>query len=56
MDNEIEFKNYKEKQKYYKEKAKSYTVFWQSKEPNYKNNKRNMIIKGRTYVKPKEVN
>lgn len=46
----MEFKDYKEKQKHYKELAKRYIVKWISKEGGHKNS----IIKGRTYVKPKE--
>ena len=46
----LEFKDYKEKQKYYKELAKQERVFWISKPPlNLKSKE-----KGRTYVKPKE--
>lgn len=48
---EKEFKNYKEKQRYYRERAKQEKVLWVSKEPNYGNNK-NTIIKGRTYINP----
>lgn len=46
----MEFKDYKEKQKYYKELAKQEKIFWISKPPlNLKSKE-----KGRTYVKPKE--
>jgi hypothetical protein len=44
----MEFKDYKEKQKYYKEKAKQSKMIWESS-----NGKNNGIVKGRTYVKPK---
>ena len=46
------FENYKDKQKFYRERAKQEKVVWISKPPK--------IIdkgeKGRTYVKPKENN
>lgn len=48
----MEFKNYKEKQKYYKQKAKETKMFWFSKDSG----KPNGIIKGRTYVKGEEKN
>lgn len=48
---EKEFKDYKEKQNYYKERAKQEKVLWVSKEPDYGNNK-NTIMKGRTYINP----
>ena len=47
---EKEFKDYKEKQRYYKERAKKTNMIWVSKEPDY-NDKKNTIIKGRTYIK-----
>lgn len=47
-----EFKNYKEKQQHYKNILKQERMIWVSTEPN---RKKNGIIKGRTYVKPKEV-
>lgn len=50
---EKEFKDYKEKQAYYKQRAKQCTMTWVSKEHDIKG-KKNNIIKGRTYVKPKE--
>ena len=50
---EVKFKNYKEKQAYYKNRARQENMIWVSKEPNFSKNK-NTIIKGRTYVKPKE--
>ena len=46
----MEFKDYKEKQKYYKERTKQTRMVWESK-----TNDKNNIIKGRTYIKPKEV-
>lgn len=49
---EKEFKDYKEKQAYYKQRAKQSTMIWISKEPEFKGRK--TIIKGRTYVKPEE--
>lgn len=56
---EKEFKNYKEKQAYYRELAKQEKMFWVSSPPqsikdNAKRVKKDMIIKGNTYVKPKE--
>lgn len=48
-----EFKNYKEKQQYYKQRSKNSKYVWISKEPNYKNKSTISVIKGRTYVKPK---
>lgn len=44
------FENYKDKQKFYKERAKQEKVVWISKNPSYLKSKE----KGRTYVKPKE--
>lgn len=51
-EKELEFKNYKEKQQHYKNILKQERMVWVSTEPN---RKKNGIIKGRTYVKPKEV-
>lgn len=48
---EKEFNNYKEKQNYYKNRAKQTKLLWLSKEPDYGENK-NTIIKGRTYINP----
>lgn len=48
---EKQFKNYKEKQRYYAQKAKEESIVWESGK-SHKNN--NSLIKGRTYVKPKE--
>ena len=53
QEKELIFKNYKEKQAYYKNRARQENMVWVSKEPNFSKNK-NTIIKGRTYVKPKE--
>lgn len=49
---EKEFKNYKEKQKHYKNILKQERMVWVSTDPNY--NKKG-IIKGRTYTKLKGV-
>ena len=49
---EEQFKNYKEKQQHYKNILKQERMIWVSTEPNHK---KNSIIKGRTYFKPKEV-
>lgn len=45
----MEFKDYKEKQKYYANRSKEVKTFWEST-----TGKKNSIIKGRTYVKPKD--
>lgn len=50
----MEFKDYKEKQKFYRIRAKQENVFWISSEPINPRNKRKGIKKGLTYVKPKE--
>lgn len=50
----MEFKDYKEKQKYYKERAKQVKVVWTSSEPLTIQSKRSGIKKGLTYIKPKE--
>lgn len=49
---EKEFKDYKEKQQYYKNKLKEERFIWVSTEPGYT---KKGIIKGRTYTKPKSV-
>ena len=58
MEEEKTFKDYKEKQKYYKDKVKEMKYFWVSKMPNNLRHKDGKpveeIVKGRTYVKPKE--
>lgn len=46
----MEFKSYKEKQAYYKNRAKQENMVWVSKEPNFSKNK-STIMKGRTYIK-----
>lgn len=46
-----EFKNYKEKQQYYKQRSKNSKYIWVSKEPNNISEKRHIIIKGKTYIK-----
>lgn len=56
----MEFKDYKEKQKYYRDKQKEERFFWVSKMPNnlrHKDGKRVVeIVKGRTYVKKEQNN
>lgn len=45
------FKNYKEKQNYYREKAKEFKTIWESRDvPPIKG----LLGKGRTYIKPKQ--
>lgn len=51
MEQEPKFKNYKEKQAYYKKRAKEYKMFWFSCEPKDPRKKKVGLIKGRTYVK-----
>jgi len=50
----MEFKDYKEKQKFYRARAKQENVVWISSEPINPRLKRKGIKKGLTYVKPKE--
>lgn len=50
----MEFKNYKEKQAYYKERAKQDKVIWVSTPPKIVTDRSKRIIKGSTYIKPKE--
>lgn len=50
MEN-IEFKNYKEKQQHYRNKLKQERMIWVSTEPGYT---KKGIIKGRTFTKPKK--
>lgn len=54
----MEFKDYKEKQKYYREKAKEEKFLWVSKMPNNLRHEDGkpveQIVKGRTYVKEKD--
>ena len=52
----MEFKNYKEKQAYFKERAKQVKVLWNSQGTINYGTKENPKVKGRTYVKPKEEN
>jgi len=56
MENELIFKNYKEKQAYYKQRAKQEKMFWFSKEPIDDRKKRVGLIKGRTYIKKENEN
>lgn len=46
----MEFKDYKEKQKYYKNLSQP-RCFWVSSE-----NKKNKVVKGRTYIKARDNN
>lgn len=55
----MEFKDYKEKQKFFKDKQKEHKQLWVSTMSNDTKNKalkvkNNLLIKGRTYIKPKE--
>lgn len=52
----MEFKNYKEKQAYYKALAKREKLLWISTPNNFIKDRSKRIIKGSTYVKPKEEN
>lgn len=54
MEKELEFKNYKEKQAFYNQRSKQEKTFWFSAEPKDPKMKRVGLIKGRTYIKPKE--
>lgn len=56
MEHEPKFKNYKEKQAYYKQRAKQEKMFWFSKEPTDDRKKRVGLIKGRTYIKKENEN
>lgn len=56
MEQELEFKNYKEKQAYYKQRAKQEKLVWFSKEPDDPRRKRVGLIKGRTYRKKDDEN
>ena len=51
MEKDLEFKNYKEKQAFYKQRSKQEKTFWFSAEPKYHKMKRVGLIKGRTYIK-----
>ena len=55
-EQELKFKNYKEKQAYYKQRAKQTKMFWFSAEPTANRNKRVGLIKGRTYIKKENKN
>ena len=55
----MEFKDYKEKQKFFKERCKQNRQFWVSIMPNGTKEKAlkvksSLLIKGRTYMKGKE--
>ena len=50
-EKELEFKNYKEKQQHYKNRLKEERFIWVSTEPGHT---KKGVIKGRTYVKPKD--
>lgn len=52
----MEFKDYKEKQKYYRERAKQTKLFWNSIGTINKGTKEKPRWNGRTYIKPKENN
>lgn len=56
MEQEPKFKDYKEKQAYYKQRAKQEKMFWFSKEPADDRKKRVGLIKGRTYIKKENKN
>lgn len=49
----MEFKDYKEKQKFYKDRAKQSKLFWDSTGVINTGTKEKPKIKGRTYVKPR---
>lgn len=49
----LEFKDYKEKQKYYRDKAKEFKVFWVSTGTINKGTKEKPRFNGKTYIKPK---
>lgn len=50
----MEFKDYKEKQKYYENRSKETKTIWDSTGVVNIGTKEKPKIKGRTYVKPKE--
>lgn len=50
----MDFKNYKEKQAYYKALAKREKLLWISTPNNFIKDKSKRILKGSTYIKPKE--
>ena len=51
----MEFKDYKEKQKYYASRSKEKKVFWESRGSLNIGTKDEPKYKGNTYIKPKEV-
>lgn len=51
---EPEFKDYKEKQRYYRRKSKDFDWVWISTELDYDKKNKNNIVKGRTYVKKEQ--
>ena len=55
-EQESKFKNYKEKQAYYKQRAKQTKIFWFSAEPKDTRKKKVGLIKGRTYIKKENKN
>lgn len=59
MEEEKTFKDYKEKQKYYRNKTKEVRYAWVSKMPNNLRHEDGKpveeIVKGRTYVKEEQV-
>lgn len=50
----MEFKNYKEKQQHYKSLANKSKTVWVSTPNNFIKDRSKRIIKGSTYVKPKD--
>lgn len=56
MEKEPKFKNYKEKQAYYKKRAKQTEMCWFSAEPKDTRKKKVGLIKGRTYIKKENKN
>lgn len=46
----MEFKDYKEKQKYYKNRSEQQNILWESTAPRLKNGKKNPLLKGKTYI------
>jgi hypothetical protein len=46
----MEFKDYKEKQAYYKNRAKKENMIWESTAPRLRNGEKNPLIKGKTYI------
>ena len=56
MEQEPKFKDFREKQTYYKQRAKQEKMFWFSKEPADDRKKRVGLIKGRTYIKKENEN